>query len=157
GFKMCIEPKNRDTFGAIVDITVAIESYKVKLGAPYPITLLDLYKAHPTPLKFHVFIKKYDINEVPYKDATKWLMQLFSEKEDLLNYFNEHKKFPGKSEEDDLIDWKTWIYSALYFLFYGWINLFLWKKLPSLLACMYGFILFVVFVVFIVDYKIQQP
>ena len=42
-----------------------------------------------------MFYKKYKISDIP-EDTDKWLIKLFEEKDELLDYFEKHQRFPGK-------------------------------------------------------------
>jgi len=45
----------------------------------------------------HCYIRRYDLKSLPRDDTglENWLYQIWKEKDDLLEYFGQHKKFPN--------------------------------------------------------------
>eukprot|EP01080_Neovahlkampfia_damariscottae_P008968 gene8968-917_t len=98
GFSLVME--TREAFDYVVDLTIAFEKpYCGKLAEFDPPTLKEFFyplsKGEEQPVRIHTYYKKYKISDIP-KDTDKWLVKLFEEKDELLEYFDEHQRFPGK-------------------------------------------------------------
>lgn len=132
--------KYRDAFEYISDWTLAFEPYDVRVGQYFPPTLVDLYRRQSDPkkkLKVHIHIKKYKMSEVP-ENATEWLHKRFDEKEELLEHFRKHGRFPGKQYEHK-IEWGmlSWM-MAVYVIVIAAFFALLWKYFPKTLMFLLG-------------------
>ncbi|XP_065889508.1 1-acyl-sn-glycerol-3-phosphate acyltransferase gamma-like [Dysidea avara] len=89
GFSYAV--KNMDYVGAVYDVT-----FGFKEGEP---SILGVMNAEPCQVD--MLIRRIDIKDVPTsneKESSKWLVDIFREKDDLVDYYNEHQRFPPEYE-----------------------------------------------------------
>jgi len=154
GFELIME--TREAFDSIIDMTVAFEKpYLVNLGVTNPPTMIDFFKYNDeNPVKIHIHYKKYLIKDIPKENEKlkEWVLNVFTEKEELLNKFNENNCFPGKNYfihdnywdlvNNFILGWFVYLISGYYW----------WLYTPYIF---YSFVVLMVFaVVFIVIYDL---
>jgi lysocardiolipin and lysophospholipid acyltransferase len=97
GFEICLNQENRKNFKRVIDLTMAFDGpYNPKLcDSPLP-TLLNMFR-YPTrdnQFDMHVYVQEFDIDEIG-DDTVGWLQNRFAEKNNLLRYFDEYRRFHG--------------------------------------------------------------
>lgn len=81
------------------------------------------------PTTVHIYVERLDVNDVSVEndnETSLYLYQVYKKKDDLVEYFAKHGKFPGiekpyKPRPQSLINWIFWmllVYSSLIYLYY---------------------------------------
>jgi len=106
GLKIVLESGGqfRQYLDAVYDITMAFAPcppFDVQLGVAHPPSLMQLFTRtlladHPGagPASIHVHINRIPVDQIP-EDVEQWTYDLFERKEQNLEYFRIHQKFPG--------------------------------------------------------------
>ena len=100
-FVLCLKGKNKEHFDEIMDVTVAFgPPHKAKLGETLQPQMVDSMRFDKKEIDIFYHVKKHRIvpGEFPEEDeaVSQWLHDRFSEKEELLAYFDKHGTFPGE-------------------------------------------------------------
>lgn len=77
----------------------------------------------------HIYVSSMNVDEVPVdseESTSEFLFKIYKEKDDLVDYFKKHRKFPGiekpyKPRLQSVINWYTWmilVYSTLIYQYY---------------------------------------
>jgi len=88
------------------------------------------------------------------KECTSWLIKLYKEKEDLLEYFKENQCFPGKGNLYRENYWDLSLTALFSFIVWYYTGYYWWFYLPKLF---YGAILLNIFAVsFLIWYDLKH-
>lgn len=136
---------NRNAFDYVVDVTIAFEKpYLVGVTKSQPPLMIDFVKHNEeAPVKIHMYYKRYAMSEIP-KDTTNWLYDRFEEKEELLEHFKEHQRFPGHGYliRDSLWDLiMNWLFGLTLECIAGY---YVWSYFPKTFYSIAGFCAFTV-------------
>ncbi|KAI9482676.1 MAG: acyltransferase-domain-containing protein [Benjaminiella poitrasii] len=112
-FKFSLLPRTtglllcKETLGNSVewlyDLTVAYPGIEPGQNPEDVMTMKRMFCEGNGPHKIHIYIRRYRLDSLPSdtEEFTKWLLQLWSEKDKRLVYFNEHGKLPEEEEESN--------------------------------------------------------
>jgi len=105
GFELIME--TREAFDYVTDVTIAYSKpYQVKVGAYQPPNMLQMFIPNDNePVTVHLHYRTYKMSDLPTEKAelSKWLINLYKEKEQLLEQFEKVGSFPNNWLYQD--DW----------------------------------------------------
>jgi hypothetical protein len=57
------------------------------------------------PKEIHLHIRRYPISEVPTEEEKlkEWIFQCWKEKDELVDHFKQHQRFPSSKEVNDVV------------------------------------------------------
>lgn len=109
-------------FDDILSITIAFDKpYSTILGSSTNPTFWEII-CNRNPVNIYVHLQQYPIIQTNPK---KYLMNIWSDKNILLDYFNKHQRFPGK---DILPNYK--IFNFIQVIIITFVLIYIWLKLP---------------------------